>query len=185
MVDQFSNQFGSFIDELNNISSKGQYNVAAKLKPIKPKTINMSLPALQAQQGGGLSNLGGSDQLSRLMKAIRSQESGGNYNAYNSMYGASGGYQILKDNFVPTGKGWDMEALGRDVSYHEFMNSPAIQDEIARYKLGQYLAKYGAAGAAVAWYGGPGAVSNMYSKSTQTGGYPSIYSYWQSVLSKM
>jgi hypothetical protein len=183
MVDTFSDNFGSFISELNNIAGKGRFDVAPKLKPVKPQSINLSSPQLQGMSGQA-SNIGGSDQLSRLMRAIRSQESGNNYRAYNGMYGASGAYQILKSNFANPG-GWDREALGRDVSYSEFMNSPAIQDAIAKYKLGQYLKQYGAAGAAVAWYGGPGAVKNMYSKTTQTGGYPSLYAYWTSVLSKM
>jgi len=187
VVDAFSGNFDGFISELNNITNKGRYDVAPKLKPVKPKTINLQMPGLPAAQysGGGTSGgpTGGS-QLDRLMRAIRSQESNNNYKAYNSMYGASGAYQILKSNFAGSG-GWDREALGYDVSYSQFMNSPQIQDTIARYKLGIYLKKYGAAGAAVAWYGGPGAVSNMHSKRTQTGGYPSIYSYWNSVLAKM
>jgi muramidase (phage lysozyme) len=175
VVDAFSSQFGNFIDELNNITSKGNYDVAPKLNPVKPKTINIGGVSLPGATGGG----GGT--LDKLMKAIRQQESNGNYSAYNSMYGASGAYQILKSN-IPS---WSREALGRSVNYNEFMNSPQVQDAIARYKLGQYLQKYGAAGAAVAWYGGPGAVANMNSKSTQRGRYPSIYAYWNSVLSKM
>jgi hypothetical protein len=182
VVNAFSDQFNSFINELNNIRAKGQYDVAPKLNPVQPKTINLSSPTLSGYSGGG--GVSGSDQLSKLMRAIRSQESNNNYKAYNNMYGASGAYQILKSNFAGAG-GWDREALGREVSYAEFMNSPQIQDAIARYKLGQYLKQYGAAGAAVAWYGGPGAVKNMYSTKTQTGGYPSLYAYWTSVLSKM
>lgn len=187
MVDAFSGSFNDFIKELGNITAKGQHDVQPKLKPVKPQSISLNMPGLPNSGysgGGGASAVNGSDQLSRLMRAIRSQESNNNYRAYNSMYGASGAYQILKSNFAGTG-GWDREALGRDVSYSQFMNSPSLQDSIARYKLGQYLRQYGAAGAAVAWYGGPGAVKNMYSRKTQTGGYPSIYAYWQSVLSKM
>lgn len=182
MVDAFSNNFGNFINELNRVTDTGRYDVAPKLKPVKPKTIDIGTPTLM----GGATGDGptGGSQLDKLMRAIRSQESNNNYSAYNNMYGASGAYQILKSNFAGSG-GWDREALGRDVSYNEFMNSPQIQDAIARYKLGKYLQQYGAAGAAVAWYGGPGAVKNMYSKNTQRGGYPSIYSYWNSVLSKM
>lgn len=184
MVDAFSGQFNNFMNELNNILAKGQYDVAPKLNPVKPKQINLTMPTLPASSyasagvGGGAT---GNVTLDKLMKAIRQQESNGNYNAYNSMYGASGAYQILKSN-IPS---WSQEALGRTVSYDEFMHSPQIQDAIAAYKLGQYLKQYGAAGAAVAWYGGPGAVKNMYSKTTQAGGYPSLYDYWTSVLAKM
>lgn len=183
MVDAFSGQFGSFINELNNITSKGAYDVAPKLNPVKPKTINYTSPVANFGGGGGAST--GNADIDRLMRAIRSQESGNNYAAVNKDSGAAGGYQVMPFNWTQSGGGWDMEALGRDVSYNEFMNSQQIQDTIARYKLGQYLKQYGAAGAAVAWYGGPGAVKNMYSTKTQTGGYPSLYAYWQSVLSKM
>lgn len=165
-------------DIMNNvqtIGNQGSYQVAPKLP--KPKPIqNQSLGSYQTQTTG-------SSALDKLMRAIRKQESGGNYGATNPS-GASGAYQILKSNFVNAG-GWDREALGRDISYSDFMNSPALQDEIARFKLNQYLQKYGSAGAAAAWYGGPGAVSHMYDKTPQPGGYPSFYDYIQSVLSKM
>jgi hypothetical protein len=95
-----------------------------------------------------------------------------------------GGYQIMPFNIFG-GSEWDRRALGRDVSRSEFLNNPAIQDAIAKWQLGNYLKKYGAAGAAVAWYGGEGSVKNMHSRTTQAGGYPSLYEYWQSVLSKM
>ena len=186
MVDNFSNQFGSFINELNNITSKGAYDVAPKLKPVKPKTLNLTMPGLAGNAGimgtGGVS--GATGNLAKLMNAIRSQESNNNYGAINKDSGASGAYQVMPFNIEGSG-GWDMEALGRNISMSEFMSSRALQDQIARYKLGQYLNKYGAAGAAVAWYGGPGAVKNMHSKTTQAGGYPSLYAYWTSVLSKM
>ena len=87
-------------------------------------------------------------------------------------------------NFIG-GSEWDRKALGRDVTLQEFMGSPQIQDAIARWQLGNYLRQYGSAGAAVAWYGGPGSVKHMYDKKTQAGGYPSLYDYWMSVLKKM
>jgi hypothetical protein len=172
-----------FQDNLASIINKGSFNPQMKLPaPPKPKTADIfgSLPGLgkdpNAVNSSSL-NVGG--DLGRLMAAIRNQESGGNYGARNSMSGASGAYQIMPFNINGSG-GWDMEALGRNVSMQEFMNNKALQDKIASYKLGQYLSKYGAA-----WYGGPGAVKNMYSKTTQAGGYPSLYAYWTSVLRKM
>jgi len=183
MVDAFSNNFGNFISELNNISNKGRYDVAPKLNPVKPKTISMQMPGLPGISGGGTG--GATGDLAKLMNAIRNQESNNNYGAINRDSGASGAYQVMPANLQGSGRGWDYEALGRDISMAQFMSSPQIQDQIAKYKLNQYLQKYGAAGAAVAWYGGPGAVSNMYSKTTQAGGYPSLYAYWTSVLSKM
>lgn len=185
---QKSSNLGNLFNELDKIGQRGAYTVKPKLPaPPKPR-------ALQPFQGlgsnAGLGSMGTGDTgviggvLGRLRGAIRSQESGGRYSAVNRYSGASGAYQILKSNFAGPG-GWDKEALGHDVSYSEFMHSPAIQDAIATYKLRQYLNHYGPAGAAVAWYGGPGAVKNMYSHTTQAHGYPSLYAYWTSVLSKM
>lgn len=166
-------------DILNNvqtIGNQGSFQVAPKLPAPKiPKpTQTQSLGNYQTETPTALE---------KLVRAIRRQESGGNYSATNPS-GASGAYQILRSNFANPG-GWDKEALGRDISYSDFMNSPSLQDEIARFKLNQYLERYGAAGAAAAWYGGPGAVSHMYDKTPQPGGYPSFYAYIQSVLSKM
>lgn len=163
-----------FWNNLQRIGGEGRFDVAPKLPAPKPRptyTNQMSAPSM-----------GGGSALEKLMAAIKKQESGGNYSATNPS-SASGAYQILRSNFEGAG-GWDREALGRDVSYNDFMGSSQLQDAIARYKLGQYLKKYGAAGAAVSWYGGEGAVSHMYDRKPQNG-YPSLYDYWNSVLSKM
>lgn len=187
----------NFMSELDSIKQAGNYNTPMKLppppkpKPIPQPTVSplgppMGDSAIKSLRTGQVVSDGRTDPLSRLLAAIKAQESGGNYGAVNKDSGAAGGFQVMPSNFIQSGSGWDMEALGRDISLAEFMNSPQIQDQIARYKLGQYLKKYGsAAAAAVAWYGGPGAVSHMYDKTTQAGGYPSLYAYWQSVLSKM
>lgn len=175
--------FNTFYDELNRITNSGQYGVAPKLNPSQPTHININTPRLHGGGGGGGPT--GSGDLDKLMRAIRSNESSNNYRAINRDSGALGGYQIMPFNLSFGGGNWDVSALGRSVSRNEFMNDPSIQDAIARWQLGNYLSKYGAAGAAAAWYGGPGAVKNMYSHATQTGGYPSIYEYWNAVLSKM
>lgn len=175
----------SFMNELKRISSQGSFSVQPKLNPSQPQSININLPSNQGYSPtGGGGGITGGDQLSRLMRAIRTQESNGNYQAINRDSGAMGGYQIMPFNLFG-GSEWDRKSLGRDVSRSEFLNNRAIQDSIAKWQLGNYLKKYGAAGAAVAWYGGEGSVKNMHSRTTQTGGYPSLYAYWQSVLSKM
>lgn len=171
--------FNTFYDELNRITGGGQYGVAPQLNPSKPTVVNVKTPGLTSTGGGG------SSDLDKLIRAIRQNESSNNYGAVNKSSGALGGYQIMPFNLSFGGGNWDQQALGRRVSKNEFMSNPALQDAIARWQLGNYLSKYGAAGAAAAWYGGPGAVKNMYSKKTQTGGYPSIYDYWNAVLSKM
>lgn len=181
-----SEPLNNFMNELNAISSKGQFNERMKL-PAPPKP---QMPPGWPGTGGVGPGAGtgvtpgtggtGSD-LDRLMRAIRGQESGGRYDATNPS-GASGAYQILRSNFEGAG-GWDKEALGRDISYQEFMNSPQLQDAIARFKLGQYLKSRGLAGAAATWYGGEWGYKNMYNKKPQ-GGYPSMYEYVMSILNR-
>lgn len=92
--------------------------------------------------------------------AIASIESAGSgdYGAIgptNSKLGrALGRYQIMEANIQP----WAQEALGRPVSTEEFMSSPQIQDAIFDSKFGSYVNKFGPAGAAQAWFAGPGGV---------------------------
>lgn len=124
-----------------------------------------------------------------FLRAIAGQESGGNYGARNRDSGAMGKYQIMPANLGGRGSGWDYEALGRDVSVGQFLGSPQIQEAIAQYKLQQYYKKYGAAGAAVAWYAGPGTASgymrNPGRYTGSQGAYPSIAAYVQQVLGRM
>lgn len=184
------NNLNSFMNQLGQIGQRGTYTPQMKLpKPKAPQALQpfSGLPAgIGANSGvtGGIGPSGAAPggDLGRLMSAIRGQESGGNYRATNPS-GASGAYQILRSNFERAGSGWDMEALGRDISYSQFMNSPQIQDQIARYKLGQYLKSRGMAGAAATWYGGDWGYRHMYDKKPQAG-YPSMYSYVMSILNR-
>lgn len=131
----------------------------------------------RAQPGGSFGS---------FLRSIAAQESGGNYGAVNRSSGAMGKYQIMPGNLVGLRRGWDYEALGRDVSNAEFLRSPQIQEAIAQFKLRSYYQKWGPAGAAVAWYAGPGAVGRKLHRSRgYTGGYPSINAYMQQVLGRM
>jgi len=117
-----------------------------------------------------------------FVRAIRSQESGGNYGAVNPDSGALGAYQIMPGNIQGSGSGWDYEALGRDVSPTQFLNHRHLQNLIAKYKLQQYFGKYGAAGAASAWYSGdPG----LWNDRSPQGTYPSIHQYVVDILRAM
>lgn len=183
---QPSEPLNNFMAELGAIASKGQFNEQMKLPKPKAPAALQSFAGLPAYQGSSTGVTGGTGavtgDLGRLMAAIRGQESGGRYNATNPS-GASGAYQILRSNFEKRGSGWDMEALGRDVTYQEFMGSPAIQDAIAKYKLGQYLKSRGMAGAAATWYGGDWGYNHMYDKRPQAG-YPSMYEYVMAILNR-
>lgn len=180
------NQFNSFLNRIGQIGQKGAYTPQMKLPDPKPQRALQpfaGLPSVSGATSGvtaGIGAVGG--DIGRLMRAIKGQESGGRYTATNPS-GASGAYQILRSNFEGKGSGWDMEALGRDVTYQQFMNSPAIQDAIAKYKLNQYLKSRGMAGAAATWYGGDWGYNHMYDKKPQAG-YPSMYEYVMSILNR-
>lgn len=129
------------------------------------------------QANGG----GGSPRLNALLRALGAQESGNNYGARNPS-GAMGRWQVMPSN-IAGGGGWDMEALGHNVSTQQFMNSRAIQNAIVRYKFGQYLKKYGAKGALSAWYSGD--PNRWKSGGGGGGGYPSVYNYVMQVLNRL
>lgn len=116
-----------------------------------------------------------------FINAIAGQESGGSYNAENSDTGAYGKYQILPSNWPE----WAEEAgIGADAP-----RTPENQEIVARFKLGQYYDKYGARGAAIAWYGGEGALNYseeaLNRKQGDNGEYPSINEYADEVLGRM
>ena len=93
------------------------------------------------------------------IKSIESAGSGG----YSAIGPASptlgrpmGAYQIMEANIGP----WSREILGREVTVEEFMANSDIQDAIFDVKFGQYVEQYGEAGAAQAWFSGPGGVGD-------------------------
>lgn len=122
----------------------------------------------------------GGNEFDNLVAAIGGQESGGNYNAKNGRTGASGKYQIMPDNWPS----WSQEAglpAGAEMT-------PENQEMVARFKLKQYYDKYGARGAAIAWYGGEGALNysaDAMNRKQGNGDEPSINEYADSVLARM
>lgn len=117
--------------------------------------------------------------LERLIAAIAGKESGGDYGARNKHSGALGKYQIMPGNIAS----WSRAAIGRTVTPTQFLRSPRLQEQIARHRLGSYFSKYGAAGAALAWYAGEGALKYSNSaKNRKQGQYPSMNDYVRDVL---
>lgn len=116
-----------------------------------------------------------------FINAIAGQESGGNYNAENGDTGAYGKYQIMPSNWPA----WAEEAgIGADAP-----RTPENQEIVARFKLGEYYDKYGARGAAMAWYAGEGSLNYseeaLNRKQGDNGEYPSINEYADEVLGRM
>jgi len=140
-------------------------------------------------KGGGPTNYGntslraaeGSSGFQAFVRSIAQQESGGNYGARNASSGAMGKYQIMPANIAGSG-GWDKQALGYNISPQQFMRNKKLQDAVALFKLREYYNKYGASGAAQAWYGGPGSVGRNVSGGA---GYPSSNAYARSIRRRM
>jgi hypothetical protein len=107
---------------------------------------------------------GGAKPASPYADAISSVESGGNYHAIGpdtgNMGRALGKYQVMSANVGP----WSKEVLGREISPREFISNPAIQDAIFQGKFNQYVDKYGADGAARAWFAGEKGMHNPNAK---------------------
>lgn len=124
--------------------------------------------------------LGKGGTFESLVNAISGQESGGDYNAVNDRTGAKGKYQIMPENWEP----WAREAglpAGSPMT-------PENQDYVAKFKLRQYYDKYGARGAAIAWYAGEGALNysaEELSRKQGNGDEPSIDEYASSVTGRM
>ena len=78
-----------------------------------------------------------------LKESIIAQESNGDPTAINPDSGALGLGQVMPENIAGTGRGWDYEALGRDVSAAEYLASPRIQTQIIEHQLEQIALSQG------------------------------------------
>ncbi|HEX6685134.1 MAG TPA: transglycosylase SLT domain-containing protein [Candidatus Limnocylindrales bacterium] len=123
------------------------------------------------------------DALGKFMAAIRSVESGGDYNAqspWNPGYGrATGAYQFLDSTW------------GNYKGYKRAMDAPReVQDERARQMMAGYYKQFGSWQlVAVAWHGGPGAAQKAqrdpnYIKTIRDTNV-STYQYVQMVMGRM
>jgi hypothetical protein len=129
---------------------------------------------------GSTASTNSNSNFETFVRAISGQESGDNYDAENGRTGAAGKYQIMPENWPS----WSEEA-GLEPGAPM---TPENQETVARYKLRQLYDKYGAKGAAEAWYGGEGAVDyseEAKSRPQGNGDEPSINEYSSSVLSRM
>ncbi|HEY6022254.1 MAG TPA: hypothetical protein VIY48_21015 [Candidatus Paceibacterota bacterium] len=112
--------------------------------------------------------------------SIAQQESGSNYGALGVWTGgdrAYGKYQVMGNN-VP---GWTKAYYGKSLTPQQFLNNPSAQEAVARGKLQSYFNKYGARGAAAAWYSGN---PNMSESTRSQYGGPSVKSYVDQVISR-
>lgn len=156
------------------------YNTAASLYDLYGDDEAAVMAALDKTYAFDGNTEGSVPTKEAFIAAIAGQESGGNYNAVNARTGASGKYQIVPENWGP----WT-----REVGLPEGAEmTPENQENVARFKLGQYYDKYGARGAAIAWYAGEGALSysqGALNRKQGNGDEPSINEYADSVLGRM
>lgn len=132
--------------------------------------------ALKILFGGGVAQ----PTFEQFFSAIAEQESGGRYNAVGVWVGgdrAYGKYQVMGANVGP----WTSKYYGKRLTPQQFLNSPAAQEAVARGVLKSYYNKYGARGAASAWYSGN---PNLHMSTRAQPGGPSIKGYVDSVISK-
>ncbi len=100
----------------------------------------------------------GGATISNFARAIKSIESGGNYSALGPLTAkgdrAYGAYQVMGAN-IPS---WTKQALGQSLTPQQFLGNSNAQDAVFNKIFGGYASKFGASGAAQAWFGGPGSV---------------------------
>lgn len=130
--------------------------------------------------GGGVAQ----PTFEQVYRAISEQESAGSggYKAVGQPvngHRAYGKYQVMDFN-IPS---WTRTYYGKSLTPEQFRNNPAAQEAVARGVLKSYYNKWGARGAAAAWYAGPGNHNLDQSTRPQPGG-PSIKGYVDSVISK-
>lgn len=119
----------------------------------------------------------------RLLKAVSTQESNGNYKAYNAISKGSnnpalGKYQILWTTVLDWARRAGMPAPR---SKQEFLNNPKYQEALARWAVGDYIRqasqytkdpKIAIRMVAAMWYGGAGSIKLYDSTGEQYGGPP-------------
>lgn len=85
-----------------------------------------------------------------------------------------GAYQVMNYNVGPWTKKW----LGQSMTPSEFLHNPGAQDQVFNGQFGEYVQKYGVAGAGQAWLGGPGSVGKLNRTDftgTSVGGYSNTF----------
>lgn len=122
----------------------------------------------------------GQPTFEQFFSAISEQESNGRYNAVGvwvNGHRAYGKYQVMDFN-IPS---WTKQYYGKSLTPQQFLNNPKAQEAVARGKLQSYYNKYGARGAAAAWYSGN---PNLHMSTKPQPGGPSIKGYVDSVINK-
>jgi len=176
---------GAYAGVVNKVVKAAEANNSKKVLDALPEAITTEQPEESAQNGSDLTPsvteaAAPANNFETLVNAISGQESGGNYDAVNSRTGAAGKFQIMPGNWAS----WAQDAgLSPDAPM-----TAENQELVAKNKLRQYYDKYGARGAAIAWYGGEGALDysdEAKNRKQGNGDEPSINEYADSIMSRM
>lgn len=122
----------------------------------------------------------GQPTFEQFFSAIAEQESNGRYGAVGvpvNGHRAYGKYQVMDFN-IPS---WTRKYYGRSLTPQQYLANPSAQEAVARGVLKSYYNKYGARGAASAWYSGN---PNLHMSTRRQPGGPSIKGYVDSVINK-
>jgi hypothetical protein len=150
--DGFANQFADWMTGTKGGGNSAASSVASALLGGKAANDNVGtapvIPVTRSMLG----------DLTSAANAIKSIESSGNYGALGPITKsgdrAYGAYQVMGANVGP----WTKSALGTSLTPSAFLASPSAQDAVFSKIFGGYTSKFGASGAAQAWFGGPGSV---------------------------
>lgn len=97
--------------------------------------------------------------MDKWKSSIAKTESGGNYGALGPWVNgdrAHGKYQVMGSNIAD----WTQKALGKSLTPAEFLADSSAQEKVFEKVFGEYAKKYGAEGAARAWFAGEGGMNN-------------------------
>lgn len=112
------------------------------MRPISPEAAQQA-PDLQPPPVARPAAEGGPVDVNTAREAIGQIESSGRYGIKGVKHAKLGfplgKYQIMEAN-LPS---WSREALGREVSAEQFLNSPDIQDRVATYQMQKLYNKFG------------------------------------------
>jgi hypothetical protein len=126
------------------------------------QSINQAMAEQQAAQQAALDaqagslNMGGSEapESPRVSAYLRALRKSNNMDVNDrTLTGQMGTYGMSAETAgIGQQGGWDQQALGRNISAKEFLDSKKLQNQIARYKFGKYLKRSGEEGALEKWH---------------------------------
>lgn len=170
--DSVAKSAGAIKDSLvmDGVIKAGQTYGAVAGKPTPLAGQGPLLPGQTRAAPAALQILSLDDKSKAFFRAIFGQESGGDYNAFNTDYrkgggqGALGKYQVMPqnllgmgwdvpqsqrgawalanlDNMGVKGKGWDFEVLKKDITPRQFLASKEYQEAISQARMSANLQK--------------------------------------------